>query len=169
MWRLQDGVGRMDKTVQCELCELWFHCKCEGISEDSYKLMGQDKIHFYCGRCDKAAGKILKTVLGIQGRHTKMEGELNKVKGEVEEINKRPYVVQEQLKEVVQHFESEIEDVKKVVLKGSQKAALNFFIVLYLNLRHLDGNALKRILTGVLSSTAFLIFSSDYQRYAPLY
>jgi hypothetical protein len=113
-------VGRMDKAMQCELCELWFHCKCESISEDSYKLMGQDKIHFYCGRCDKAAGKILKTVLGIQARQTKMEGELNKVKGEVEEINKRPYVVQEQLQEVVQHFESEIEDVKKAVLKGSQ-------------------------------------------------
>jgi chemotaxis regulatin CheY-phosphate phosphatase CheZ len=113
-------VGRMDKAMQCELCELWFHCKCESISEDSYKLMGQDKIHFYCGRCDKAAGKILKTILGIQARQTKMEGELNKVKGEVEEINKRPYVVQEQLKEVVQHFESEIEDVKKAVLKGSQ-------------------------------------------------
>jgi hypothetical protein len=28
----------------------------------NYKLIGQDKIHFYCGRCDKAAGKILKTV-----------------------------------------------------------------------------------------------------------
>jgi hypothetical protein len=49
-----------------------------------------------------------------------MEGELNKVKGEVEEIYKRPYVVQEQLQEVVQNFESEIEDVKKAVLKGSQ-------------------------------------------------
>jgi hypothetical protein len=99
-------VGRIDKAMQCELCELWFYCKRESISEETYKLMGQNKIHFYCGRCDKAAGK--------------KEGELHMVKGEVEEMNKRPYVVQEQLKEVVQHFESEIEYVKKAVLKGSQ-------------------------------------------------
>jgi hypothetical protein len=39
------------KGIQCELCDLWFHCKCENIVEDTYKLMNQDKIHFYFGRC----------------------------------------------------------------------------------------------------------------------
>lgn len=113
-------VGRNDKAIQCELCELWFHCRCENIAEDSYKLLSQDKIHFYCGRCDKAAGKILKTVFGIQARQTKMEGDLNKVKGEMEEISKRPYVVQEQLVEVVQRFENKMEDVRKEFFKESQ-------------------------------------------------
>lgn len=90
-------VGRNDKAVECELCEMWFHCRCENVAEDTYKLMNQDKIHFYCGRCDKAAGKILKTVLGIQRKQEHMVEELDGVKKEVAELRKIPFVRQDQL------------------------------------------------------------------------
>lgn len=88
--------------------------------DETYKLMSQDKIHFYCGRCDKVAGKLLKTVLGIQTRQMKMEGELHKVKEDVAEMSRRPYVIQEQLDEVVQRFESGLKDVKQMVTKGNE-------------------------------------------------
>ncbi len=38
----KDGCGKCsglvtakDKGVQCEICEVWFHCKCQGISDDT--------------------------------------------------------------------------------------------------------------------------------------
>jgi hypothetical protein len=113
-------VGRSDKAVMCELCELWFHSKCEGLTEDTYRLMNQDKIHFYCGRCDKVAGKLLKTVVGLQARQTKMEGELTKVKNDVEDIKSKSYVTKEHLENALKHFDNELKEVKNVSLQGSE-------------------------------------------------
>jgi hypothetical protein len=72
--------------------------------------MNQDKIHFYCGRCDKAAGSILKTVLGIQRKQENMAVELSRVKDEVTGIANRTVVMQNQLDGVVHHFEREIKE-----------------------------------------------------------
>jgi hypothetical protein len=106
-------IGRTEKAVLCELCELWFHCRCENVADDTYKLMNQDKIHFYCGRCDKAAGSILKTVLGIQRKQENMAVELSRVKDEVTGIANRTVVMQNQLDGVVHHFEREIKEIKE--------------------------------------------------------
>jgi hypothetical protein len=66
--------------------------------EDTYKLMSQDKVHYYCGRCDKVVGKILKTVLEVQTRQKKLEEEFHRMQ---QDIDKRNYVKQEQLEGVV--------------------------------------------------------------------
>ena len=60
-----------EKAVQCELCNLWFHCKYEDIHEDTCKLLKQDNVPFYCGRCANAAGRILKMVLDLKKRQDK--------------------------------------------------------------------------------------------------
>jgi DNA repair exonuclease SbcCD ATPase subunit len=75
----KSNVEDIEKGVQCELCEAWFHCKCEGLQEDTYRLMKQDKIHFYCGRCDKAAGRLLKNVSNLMKRQDKLEEEIKKI------------------------------------------------------------------------------------------
>ena len=77
-------VANTEKAVQCELCNLWFHCKCEEIHEDSYKLLKQDKVYFYCGRCDKAVSRILKTVLDLKKRQDKLHDDFETHKEEVE-------------------------------------------------------------------------------------
>jgi hypothetical protein len=104
----------MDKGIQCEICELWFHCKCENVAEETYKLMNQDKVHYYCGRCDKAVGKLLKVVLDVQARQKKLEEEFHKMQNDIE---KRNYVKQEQLEGVVQKFGKDIEEVKQRIIK----------------------------------------------------
>jgi hypothetical protein len=104
----------MDKGIQCEICELWFHCKCENVAEETYKLMNQDKVHYYCGRCDKAVGKLLKVVLDVQARQKKLEEEFHKMQHDIE---KRNYVKQEQLEGVVLKFGKDIEEVKQRLIK----------------------------------------------------
>ena len=124
-------VGKNDKGVVCEQCELWFHCKCEKLHEDTYKLMGQDKIHFFCGRCDKAVGKLLKSVTTLQLRQDQLEADLNTIKMEMKEVKNemvkklegKVVRVEEELKQVggrklVRHEEMEVEFEKiRVVLK----------------------------------------------------
>lgn len=104
-----------EKAVQCELCELWFHSRCENIADETYKLMNQDKIHFYCGRCDKSAGSILKIVYDIQKKQDTMAGELNRVKDEVAGIANKTVGLQNQLDGVVR----EINEMKAGSMRGS--------------------------------------------------
>lgn len=79
-------VGKNERGVMCEQCELWFHCKCEKLMEDTYLLLNQDKIHFYCSRCDKAVGKLLKAVTTLQMRQDRMEEDMRCVMSELEEV-----------------------------------------------------------------------------------
>ena len=76
-----------DKGVQCGVCELWFHCKCQNIEEVTYKLLGQDKIHFYCSRCDAVAGKLLKGLTEMSLRQDKIEMRMVKVEEDLKELN----------------------------------------------------------------------------------
>ena len=39
-------VVSSDNGVMCEVCEGWFYSKCQNMSDDTYKLLNQDKIHF---------------------------------------------------------------------------------------------------------------------------
>jgi hypothetical protein len=104
----------IDKGIQCEICELWFHCKCENVMEDTYKLMSQDKVHYYSGRCDKVVGKILKTVLEVQTRQKKLEEEFHRMQ---QDIDKRNYVKQEQLEGVVPKIGKAMEEVRQSLKK----------------------------------------------------
>ena len=66
-------VAASANGVMCEVCEVWFHSKCQNISDDTYRLLNQDKIHFFCGNCDKAVGKILKSLTELSLRQEKLE------------------------------------------------------------------------------------------------
>ena len=61
------------KGVMCEVCEVWSHSKCQDISDDSYKLLNQDKIHFFCETCDKTVGKNLKSLSALSLRQNSLE------------------------------------------------------------------------------------------------
>ena len=76
-------VANVEKGVQCELCDLWFHSKCEGVSDETYKIMNQDKVHFYCGRCDKTVGQLLKKVMELKARQDMMEEKMKSFQEEV--------------------------------------------------------------------------------------
>jgi chemotaxis regulatin CheY-phosphate phosphatase CheZ len=96
-----------DKGIQCEICELWFHCKCENVAEETYKLMNQDRVHYYCGRCDKAVGKMLKTVMEVQTRQKKLEDEFHKMQ---QDIEKKNYVRQEQIEKLEEKTRKMVKD-----------------------------------------------------------
>lgn len=83
------NVGSSDNGVMCEVCEVWFHSKCQNITDDTYKLLSQDRIHFFCGNCDKAVGKILKSLADLSRRQEKLEHQVDTLKKDLStEISK---------------------------------------------------------------------------------
>jgi PHD-finger len=83
-----DDCGKLvldqDKGLQCEACEAWFHANCQGMNEDTYKIVGQACIHWFCKTCDKAVSKMFKSIANIKVRQDKMEQTLDKA---VQDIN----------------------------------------------------------------------------------
>jgi chromosome segregation ATPase len=117
----------MEKGVQCELCEEWFHCKCEGVLEETYKIMKQEKVHFYCGRCDKNVVQLLKTVLDLKTRQDRLEDRIQKNQDEVKEtIQDFVRKLMEEAKtknENIEKLEKSVKDLKKEITKVIQDQA----------------------------------------------
>ncbi|RUS87094.1 hypothetical protein EGW08_005170 [Elysia chlorotica] len=77
-----------ENSLQCELCDTWFHTTCEKIDDATYQILRRDAdkpcalLHYYCSKsCNKAASKLLGGIL-------KLETEVDQLKmkvGEVEE------------------------------------------------------------------------------------
>lgn len=87
-------VGDKDSGVKCEVCDEWFHSKCQNVPDDTYQFMMDNKsMHWYCVTCNKSVGKILKVLSKLEARQDKVEEEIAKlnselasIKGEVKEV-----------------------------------------------------------------------------------
>ena len=88
-----------EKGIQCEICDGWYHAKCENINDEGYKILQLENIHWYCNGCNKGIGKVIATIGKIQQRCDKMELELkdiqesmkfkqNKTEAEIGNINR---------------------------------------------------------------------------------
>ena len=118
------AVMKADKGIMCDLCETWFHCKCQDMADDTYKLMNQDKIHFYCGGCDKVVGKILKALTDMNVRQDKMEEKITKIESELfKQVNDKNVVKKKDMEEEMRKVRLELKEVRDSV-KGDSSLVL---------------------------------------------
>ena len=69
-----EPVMNKDSGLQCEICDNWFHSKCENISDETCKVLGlSDTIHWYCSGCNRGVSKILQALANIQARQDVLE------------------------------------------------------------------------------------------------
>jgi chromosome segregation ATPase len=77
-------VADTDQGLQCEICEGWYHAKCEKVGGEAYAvLQGSEALHWYCAGCNKGVQKILRVLVEVQARQDKLEKELTSVKQEL--------------------------------------------------------------------------------------
>jgi hypothetical protein len=115
-------VEDVDNGLQCEICEFWFHTKCEKVSNETYKsIQDNESIHWFCKDCNKGAAKVLRMVSKLQERQEKLEEkfeeELGKVKSELAEIKEKSIVKLEQRQE---RIEKDNEDLKEEMVRTNK-------------------------------------------------
>jgi len=77
-------VSNNEMGIQCEICDVWFHPKCQDINEDCYKaIMNLQSVHWYCKSCDSKVGKLLVAVLKLQNRVDLMGETMSKMREEL--------------------------------------------------------------------------------------
>jgi hypothetical protein len=112
-------VSRNDKGITCELCETLFHCKCQDISEEAFKVLSHDRFHFYCGRCDKVVGKILKSVSELNLRQDKLEEKVVKVEEGLNQIRGERLDQQKKMEVEIKKVRDELQEIKNCNTGGS--------------------------------------------------
>ena len=120
-----------DDSVQCEICEQWFHNKCQDISDLLYKALHQfgSEIHWYCKTCRSGAEKLLNAIAKIQNKVDRLEEELSRIKHDTkqdvsmqlakfeERLGACDDKVAAQIKDMRDHVEHIVHDYKLVDAK----------------------------------------------------
>ena len=76
-------VNSKEKAVECEICQLWYHTRCEKINDGTYKILQEDNgIHWYCEGCNKGIAKVLLALANLQKRQDKVEETLDTVRND---------------------------------------------------------------------------------------
>jgi len=66
-------VSDRETGLQCEICKIWFHAKCQTVPEETYKLMQHESIHWFCYGCNKGIGKVMQSLARLQARQDQLE------------------------------------------------------------------------------------------------
>lgn len=102
-------VREDDDGLQCEVCELWFHSGCQGMTSETYRIINQEGIHWFCKNCDKRVSKLVVTVAKIEERQEKMDEELKETRNELKEVKEDVKKVSQKAEEIDIKLETVIE------------------------------------------------------------
>ena len=67
------SVLSKEKGLQCEICTLWFHGRCQGVFDDTYKFLQKNHgVHWYCKGGDRGVANIIKALSIMQEKQEKL-------------------------------------------------------------------------------------------------
>ena len=71
----KETVSDGDDSLQCEICENWYHIGCQNVNKTTYKVMEKhpNNIHWYCNICEKGAGKLVLAINKLSRRQDDLE------------------------------------------------------------------------------------------------
>ena len=84
-------IKRNQLAVQCDLCDLWFHKNCTGLSADAVKALSSAKsegLNWNCKSCKSFAVRLDRANAVLVARVEELEKELTDKKREQEMIRK---------------------------------------------------------------------------------
>ena len=92
--------------MECEICNLWYHIKCQGITKAEYeyikggsKKKSLSKLHWYCLICDRIAVNFMKTMANLHIKHQILEDKVDSLEEKIK--NKVDKEEVDQLKEEI--------------------------------------------------------------------
>ncbi len=78
--RCRKMVVRGDEALMCEVCEQWFHIKCERVTKPQYKQQvskGKSNFHWFCDTCDILQSGVVKQLIILKAEHSQFKERLD--------------------------------------------------------------------------------------------
>ena len=77
-------------AMECEICGMWYHIKCQGITKAEYeyikggsKKKSFSKLHWYCLICDRMAVNFMKTMANLHTKHQLLADKVDNLEEEI--------------------------------------------------------------------------------------
>ena len=93
-------------VMECEICNLWYHIKCQGITKAEYeyikggsKKKSLSKLYWYCLTCNRIAINFMKTMAYLHTKHQILEDKVHNLEEKMK--NKVDKEEVDQLKEEI--------------------------------------------------------------------
>jgi endonuclease III-like uncharacterized protein len=78
---MRQTVQDTDSGLECEICGLWYHTKCQDVNEAMYKALAtfSTDLNWFCKSCNKSTEKLFVAINQTQTRMDNLERELNRL------------------------------------------------------------------------------------------
>ena len=98
------------ESIQCDLCDEWYHPKCQGLSIEAYRALVDYDFIWMCMNCRPSLMDVLKLGKSIE---EKLEAVEKKIMGALNEFSTKP--------ETSERVEEKITALEKVVAEGMKQ------------------------------------------------
>jgi len=122
------AVSDQEAGVLCEICGIWYHCRCHGIGDPLYKVLSQysTDLHWFCKVCKAGAEKLLAIVTKMQMKVERLEEEIAQVKNDIStEITKIKTKQQPELEQAVKAVGDDLKKLSDRVEQCEKKIDAN--------------------------------------------
>ena len=125
-------VGDQDDGVCCEICNFWYHCRCQAMSEAMYKVLNRySEFHWFCRHCNRGAGKLFTAITYLYTKIGKLDDDMVQMRTELhaDVITSATAITEKQLKleEGITQCEKKFEDNKNDMVR--MKAELHADVI----------------------------------------
>lgn len=99
-------VSNEDDGLQCEICQEWFHCVCQGMPVEAYQFINDNSVslHWYCRRCNKEVSSMIAMMTKLQQRQDKLEQRQDKLETSIENLRGRHEKLENSTGEMIKGF-----------------------------------------------------------------
>ena len=124
-------VKNESPAMECEICQQWYHIKCQGIKKAEYECIkggGKknylSKLHWYCQTCERMAVNFMRTMTSLHVKQQVLEERINQLEKiemkanqeEVDQLREEIKTVREGQLQAMEEKQRELEE--KVVMKS---------------------------------------------------
>ena len=76
---LKTPKNKGDQSLMCDCCNLYYHIRCVGVSDEKLKILDDADTHWYCSICNIAAGKLKAQVTVLEANYLELKSDLETV------------------------------------------------------------------------------------------
>ena len=102
---LKNPKNKGDQSIMCDCCNLFYHIRCVGVSDEKLKILDDDDLHWYCPICNIASGKLKDQVTVLQANYLELQAQ-------VETINTKQKAQDDDITEIKSNLKTKFDDLQ---------------------------------------------------------
>ena len=110
---LKNPKNKGDQSIMCDCCNLYYHIRCVGVSDEKLKILDDDDLHWYCPICNIASGKLKDQVTVLQANYLEIKTQIETINAKQTAQDEEITDIKSDLKSKFDNLQAQIEELKK--------------------------------------------------------